>query len=152
MSSSRPEKRNFLRHPINVPILISEAQRKKPNTSTSLNVSQGGLCFFFTERLSKGTPVKITIPVKEKRFRIRAKVVYSEKDGRSGFFKTGVSFVDYLSAFQAKLAEEMLEILEYRKKMARESGRDVSEEEAAKKWIGKFSKFFPKFFQEAHRS
>ena len=101
-----------------------------------------------TEKHSKGVPVKITIPVKEKQFRIRAKVVYSKKDGQTGFFVTGVSFMDYSSAFQAKLAEEMLEILEYRKKISRESGHEISEEEAAKKWIGKFSKFFPTFVQK----
>lgn len=144
MGLSFREKRNFLRHPINVPLLIAEEQPKNTNGSQSVNVSQGGLCFLSTNRLHKGVPLKITIPVKEKQFRIRAKVVYSKKDGQSGFFVTGVSFMDYSSAFQAKLAEEMLEILEYRKRISRESGHEVSEEDAAKQWIGKFSKFFPK--------
>ena len=81
----------------------------------------------------------ITIPVKEKTFDIRAKVVYSKEDRRSARYHTGVSFVDFPSAFKAKLAEEVLQILEYRKSMSRELGHEVSEEEAAKKWVGEYA-------------
>ena len=149
MPTSYREKRNFFRHPINVPILLlEEAKKNGDQLSESKDVSQGGLCFMATERMSKGAALRITIPVKEKRFRIKAQVVYSKKDDQTGFFLTGVSFIDYSSAFQAKLAEEMLEILEYRKKISYELGHEVSEEEAAKKWIGKFSKFFPSLRKE----
>ena len=146
--SSIKNRRNFLRHPLNVPLLVFHTQMKQEYEPHTVNVSQGGLCFLSTEKLDKGLPVDITIPVKDKRFKIKAEVVYSRKDGKTGFFITGVSFKDYSSAFQAKLAEEMLDILNYQKKLSRESGHEVPEEEAAQKWIGKFSRFFPKLFKK----
>ena len=147
MLDHNADRRNFLRHPINVPLLVS-ASKKAPQSPQCLNVSQGGLSFLSTEKLNKGLPVRITIPVKDKRFKIKAEVVYSRKDGRTGFFITGVCFADYSSAFQAKLAEEMLEILDFRKKLSAEMGHEISEEEAAQKWIGQFSKYFPKIVRK----
>jgi hypothetical protein len=137
------EKRNFLRHPVHVPIVIRPLRRDVAGESRSLDVSQGGLSFLWTKKLSKRALVHVTIPVKDKLFTVKGKVVYSEKNTGSVHFRTGISFADRDSAFQAKLAEETLEILEYQKKISREAGRSVSEEEAAAEWIYKYAKFFP---------
>ena len=87
--------------------------------------------------------IDITIPVKEKIFDVRAKVIYSKEDKKSARFLTGVSFTDFPSAFKARLAEEVLQILEYRKTISRELGHEVSEEEAASKWVRDFASRFP---------
>ena len=79
---------------------------------------------------------------REKFFDVQAKVVYSKEDRRSARFSTGVSFVDFPSAFKARLAEEVLQILEYRKSISRELGHEVSEEEAAKKWVSHYADQF----------
>lgn len=99
----------------------------------------GGLNFVWPKKLTRGLLLDITIPVKEKMFDIRAKVVYCKEDRRTARYSTGVSFIDFPSAFKAKLAEEVLQILEYRKSMSRELGHDVSEEDAAKKWVSEFA-------------
>ncbi len=75
------------------------------------------------------------IPVKQKTFEVTGRVVYSKEDRKTGRFRTGISFVDPSSTFTAKLAEEALEILEYQKKISKELGHAISEEEAAKQWI-----------------
>ena len=145
MEQTHSEKRKYYRHPITVPILIHQLSETDPNTSESINVSQGGLSFLWTRRLTKGTSLAVTIPVKEKLFEIKVQVAYCRKDDQTGLFQLGVAFIDYASAFQAKLAEEAIEILEYRKKLTLEFGHDVSEEEAARKWILRYAEFFPKF-------
>ena len=71
-------------------------------------------------------------------------MAYCEKYRDTGLFRTGAAFIDHMSAFHAKLAEETIEILLYRKKISEEAGRDVPEEEAAKEWIKKYAAFFPK--------
>ena len=136
------EKRHFFRHPIHVPIKLRVAAASQSYPSQSTDISLGGLNFSWSRKLSKGTMIDIAIPVREKTFDIRARVVYSKEDRRSARFSTGVSFVDFPSAFKAKLAEEVLQILEYRKSISREAGREISEEEAARKWVGEYAERF----------
>ncbi len=68
--------------------------------------------------------------------------MYSKEDRKTGAYRTGVSFHDPCSALRAKLAEEALKILEYRKTLSKELGREVSEEEAAEKWIKEYAEQF----------
>lgn len=86
----------------------------------------------------------LTIPVKEKWFDIRARVAYSRILTLDSNYEIGVQFMDTPSAFRARLAEEVIQILEYRKKLSRELGRDVSEEEAARQWVTENASSFPK--------
>ena len=142
MSTATKEKRRFFRHPISVPIRLRVSDNEQTYPSHSSDISLGGLNFSWSKKLSRGTLLDITIPVKEKMFDIRAKVVYSKEDRKSARFRTGVSFIDFPSAFKAKLAEEVLQILEYRKSISRERGYEVSEEEAAKQWVSSFAERF----------
>ena len=129
------EKRRFLRHPIHAPIQLDVERQKNLKAVESSDLSLGGLSFLWAKRLSKGEVLRIGIPVKQKLFEVVGRVVYAKEDRKTGRYRTGVSFVDPSSTFKAKLAEEALEILEFRKKISKELGHSVSEEEAAKQWI-----------------
>jgi hypothetical protein len=87
--------------------------------------------------------------VKDKLFDIKSRVSYTKEDRKSGKFRTGVCFADYSSAFMARLAEQMLEIIQYRKDLSRELGREISEEDAANEWIQKHAASFPQTGQIA---
>ncbi len=132
----RRDKRFFFRHPIHMPILLHPSEnREAERFSETGDISLGGLRFLWPERLSPGTAVNIEIPIKEKNFAVAGTVAYSKQDKRMYGFQTGVTFTDLPSAFRAKLAEEMLEIMEYRKKVSEKLGVEITEEEAAKRWV-----------------
>lgn len=143
MRTSGKERRKFFRHPIRVPIRLRLRSRADEVASQSLDLSLGGLNFVWPRKLTRGTLLDISIPVKEKLFELRAKVVYSKEDRKTARYSTGVSFVDFPSAFRARLAEEVLEILEFRKTISREAGHEVSEEEAASQWVRERASRFP---------
>ena len=138
------EKRSFYRHPVNVPIQLRIEKAPDAYVSESKDISLGGLSFVWPSRISKGSLLTISIPVKEKVFDVRARVAYSKSYKKSNQYRTGAAFIGSPDAFKAKLAEEVLQIIEYQKSISRELGYELSEEEAAKKWIssyaGKFSK------------
>ena len=136
------EKRAYYRHPIRVPMKLHLSRQKQVVETPSSDISLGGLSFLWRDRLAKGNLLDINIPVKEKIFLIKAKVVYSREDRKTGRFKTGVLFCDSPSAFRAKLAEEALEIMEYQKKISAIVGYEISEEDAAEQWIQKFASSF----------
>ena len=142
VTTTAKEKRRFFRHPIGVPLKLRISEKEQPLRPMTSDISLGGLNFSWPKRLSKGTLLDISIPVKEKTFDVRAMVVYSKEDPRSARYRTGVSFVDFPSAFKAKLAEEVLLILEYQKTISRELGHDISEEEAARKWVSEYAHHF----------
>ena len=143
MSRSHSEKRRFYRHPIRVPIQLRLIEDEQVSSKTA-NISLGGLCFFWKDKLEKGKLLSVSIPVNETLFEgIQAKVTYSRQDKVVDLFKTGVSFLDAPSAFKAKLAEEALQILQYQKELSRTQGVKISDEEAADLWIERFAKYFP---------
>ncbi len=142
MLQSPQEKRKFFRHPITAPLKIRPAREENPVLTETQDLSLGGLSFFWRKRLSKGSLVDISIPIKNKLFEIKTRVAYSKEDRKSGNYRTGVAFIDYPSAFKAKMAEEALEIMEYRKKLSEEENRNISEEEASRRWVKNFADHF----------
>ncbi len=140
------EKRRFRRHPLHVPLAVRADRDSGPSPSQSADLSEGGLSFLWPVVLPKDITLQITIPVKEKQYAVKGLVVYSVKDEESGFFRTGIRFTDASSTFTAKLAEETIEILDYRKKISVELGREITEEEAARRWVSKYAESFARLF------
>ena len=140
----RREKRHFFRHPLNAPIQLRMEKGADAYVSESKDISLGGLSFVWPSRLSKGSLLTLSIPVKEKVFDVKARVAYSKGYKKSTQYRTGVAFLNPPDAFKAKLAQEVLQIIEYQKTISRELGYELSEEEAAKKWISSYAKKFSK--------
>lgn len=143
MVVSFKEKRSFIRHPIHTPLQLHIPTEAAPIPSEAVDLSLGGLSFLWRNRLPRGENINLDILIKEKIFSINARVVFSKEDRKTGKYRTGVCFVDRPSAFKARIAEEALEIIEYRKNLSKELGRSVTEEEAAKKWVQRFAAEFP---------
>jgi c-di-GMP-binding flagellar brake protein YcgR len=140
------EKRKFCRHPLNKPIEYQTFHTKTADKTATVDISEGGISFLAERPLARGAKVHIRIPVGDQVFKLQAQVAYCNQSSQRSLYRTGVAFLDPESAFRAKLAEEMIRIDEYRKKISKELGRDVSEEEAARKWIEKYAKSFSYLF------
>ncbi len=138
----RREKRQFFRHPINVPIQLKMERSEDSYLSESKDISLGGLSFVWPSRLSKGSVMMLSIPVREKVFDLKVRVAYCKNYKKSNQYHAGVSFLNSTDMFKAKLAEEVLQIMEYQKTVSRELGYDLSEEEAAQRWVSKYAEKF----------
>ncbi|MEI8345057.1 MAG: PilZ domain-containing protein [Candidatus Omnitrophota bacterium] len=139
----RKEKRAFYRHPIHLPIDLRFDENSGATASNTDDVSLGGLRFLWPHPLNAGTLVDIDIPVKEKRFTVKGRIAYSRQNKKESGFQTGITFADAPSAFKAKLAEEVLDILEYQKRLTSDLGHNIPEEEAAARWIAEKARSFP---------
>lgn len=143
MKQAPEQRRRFFRHPINVPIKLKLLPDEKNYSSATKNISLGGLCFHWPKELPKGSKVSIEIPIGEKNFDLNARIVYTKESREHSDFSIGVVFTDFPSSFKARLAEEILRIMEFRNKLRRELGSDLSEEEAAERWIAEYARKFP---------
>lgn len=139
-------KRKFYRHPIKVPIRLTQIKATVAAPSKSEDISEGGLSFYWPDALPEGAHLELAIPVEKHLFRMEAHVAYSKRDNAMGLYKTGVCFKDPTSAFRAKLAEEIIKIRAYREKMETLRGQAFSEEEAAARWISRNAEAFAKLF------
>lgn len=110
--------------------------------SRSRDICEGGLCFLWDDYLETGIPVHITIFMKAARFELNGRVAYSKREKDTGYYRTGLTFMDADNAFKAKLAEETREILDYQQMVSRVQGHEVPVEEAAEEWIAKYAERF----------
>ncbi len=144
MIQSSSDKRRFYRHPLSVPIEYQEQAHK--NRSSTVDISEGGLCFISEKSFTKGSALHLRIPVGDQVFKVEGHVAYSERVISQNRYRVGVIFRDSSNAFQAKLAEEMLQVKLYQKKISSELGYEIPEEEAARRWIEKYAKQFGELF------
>ena len=140
------EKRKFIRHLLVSPLEYKVAESDVSGKTETVNVSEGGLLFMAKEEVPEGTNIDIQMPLYEKVFHIKAKVVHSVKDTESGLHRIGVAFSSYSDAFKVKLIEQIYLIEEYRVLRSLQLGREVTLQEASQEWIKRYSERFKKLY------
>lgn len=135
--------RSYIRHPTDVPIELSPADRMSDDRSRIKDVSVGGLSLKSDIALELQALIKIKIPLVEPPFETLGKVVWCKKNKCD--FEIGVKFIDEQDAFAARMVEQICHIEHYRIKVKENDGRDLNIEEAAQEWIEKYARDFPSF-------
>lgn len=132
--------RKFIRHTADVPIEVRTVEGGAA-MAQGLNVSHGGLAFVSELCPDPEATIEITIPDVDPPFQAHARVAWCrpEADG----FLVGVQFLDATDAFRARMVEQVCTIERYREEVREQEGRELSTQEAAAEWIGKFAGRFP---------
>jgi len=146
--------RAYIRHPSEFPIELGSAEQREPpgrveargsareqTKERLLDVSVGGLCCLSHSAYAQGDRIMVRIPVGEPPFAAEGTVAWCRPE--NGRYRIGISFDDPTLAFSARMVEQVCHIGRYHKYLM-EQGREVSEEEAALEWIGKYAKLFPR--------
>ena len=137
--------RKFIRHPAGVPIEVTldwaEDENDETVDQTITNVSLGGLAFVSHKPLELLERVRICIPVLNEENYLVGNVVWCEKAG-SGY-EIGIEFEKSRDAFRLRMIEQICHIEHYRKEIAKQEGRELNPQEAAKEWIAKYAGEFP---------
>lgn len=141
------ERRHFIRHPICYPLEFEHAPKKIKEKTKTLNVSEGGLLFLSRHNLKKGEIIILKMPLQNKIFKVKAKVMHSTKDVESAnLYNIGVSFYRYSDAFKVKLIEQLYLIDEYRILRSLQLGYEVTMQQASEEWIKRYSKRFARLY------
>lgn len=140
------ERRRYIRHLLVNPLEFKVEEREEPEKAETLNVSEGGLLFTSKTKVTPGAVIQIQLPLYEKTFKIKAKVVHSRKDAVPGLYRIGVEFLTYSDAFKVKLIEQIYLIEEYRVLRSLQLGKDMSLQEASREWIKKYSETFERLY------
>lgn len=140
------ERRRFIRHLLVSPLKYKITGESDFNETETINISEGGLLFMTTKEPPLDVVINLELPLYEKIFRIKAKVIHTKKDAETGLFKVGVSFSSYSDAFKVKLIEQIYLIEEYRVLRSLQLGKEISLNEASKEWIKRYSERFKKLY------
>jgi hypothetical protein len=135
--------RQFIRHPLDVPVEIRTDQRSPAAAFHTHDISLGGLAVHSAVPVEPGAMIEVRISYVEPAFEARARVAWCRpRRGGSGH-EVGVSFLDAEDVFRARMVAQVCYIEDYRRAIAREEGREMSSEEAAGEWIAKYASKFP---------
>jgi len=127
--------RQFIRHPVTLPIEVSQM------AAEAYCLGIGGLALRCDRSAEPGSFVHLRIPSVTPEFEVDAKVVWCRC--AEGDIELGVEFLSADDAFRVRMVEQVCHIENYRQEIRAAQGRELSFEDAAVEWIGKFSAKFP---------
>ena len=136
-----PERRQYTRHRISVPLTVRAASEGAELRSTVGDLSEGGLCFACSTPFETGASIEVSLPIADVRFTLIGTVTRSTPTDDGGYC-VAIAFLHPEVSFRMKLAEQLLRIQELRKELARERGEDVTPEEAARQWVERYAAEF----------
>ncbi|MBF0490335.1 MAG: PilZ domain-containing protein [Candidatus Omnitrophica bacterium] len=145
------EHRRFIRHPLRLPlafVIIKSADKmdQQEMRSETINVSLGGLLFPSEKSVLPESIILIKMPIENKVFNVRAKVVRCVKIPKKKLYDIAVRFSRPQEAFKVKMIEQISLIAQYRESVIKQSGKDISMEEASRQWIQKYSERFSRLY------
>ena len=145
------ENRKFIRHPMCMPLVYKilgpgKKDDMEAERAQTLNVSLGGLLFSSKKMVKAGTRIVINMPFEDKMFKVKALVVRCTRNAETTLFDIGVSFQRIQEAFKVKMIEQIYLIAEFRDLLSLQTGRQVSLEDASKKWIKRYSARFKRLY------
>jgi hypothetical protein len=133
--------RKYVRHPTQVPIEIDvDESNLERIDSNMLDISAGGLAFCVPRTLSMGARLTISLPELWPNYQAQGFVVWCHEVG--DHFEAGIKFAEASEAFKARMVAQFCQIQDYKRTMQLNEGRDLSSEEAAREWIGRYAEEF----------
>jgi len=132
--------RRYIRHPSEIPISIQSTEYS--GQMKLKDISLGGLCIQVRQCLPKNSEISIRISVLAPSFQAQGHVVWCRHLGPERAL-LGVCFADQETAYAVRMVEQVCHIERYRQRISEERGRDISSEEAAQEWIGRYAARFP---------
>jgi len=134
--------RQFIRHPVDLPVQIGAENLHGPAAAHAHDISAGGLAVHVDRAVAPGAHVRIRIPYVQPAFEADARVAWCEPSEIDGY-ELGVTFLDAEVAFLARMVEQVCHIEDYRQSVGRVEGRQLTAEEAAMEWIERYAGEFP---------
>jgi len=137
--------RQFIRHPIDVPVEIDIEQDPTwgAGNGRTQDVSAGGLALHVAQPVLPGRQVLLSIAYVEPPFQAQAQVAWCRPDDSADGYELGLSFLDAEVAYMARMVEQLCHIEDYRRSTLRSSGRELTLEQAAIEWIEQYAEQFP---------
>lgn len=140
--------RSYIRHPSDIPIQIDVDNEKtvaigQAKGQQLSNISHGGLAFNASRAFATGAVISLKISVVQPAFEAKGLVTHCAQEGEH--YVIGIEFISKDSLFVARMVEQICHIEHYKREVAKNEGRELTGEEAAKEWIERYAASFPQW-------
>ncbi|TVP54626.1 MAG: PilZ domain-containing protein [Halomonadaceae bacterium] len=139
MATTAPHARNFIRHPLDMPIEVLPGSGQQ-ESGEMINLSLGGVAFQCPNAHAPGTDVTLRIACCNPVAEVSGQVAWCEPEGR--LFDVGVAFYNPGDAYKMRMVEQACHIQQYRLDRVIEDGCYLSLDEAAREWIVRYARRF----------
>ena len=126
-----------IRHPDEFPIELN-MQDSKPNPLTPAIFQ---LICHSSQPYSYGDAIAIKIPSVANHLEVRGTIQSCE--GQNGYYELEIGFNSEDSLMRIRMLEQLCYIQRYRRHILSTEGRDLTDQDAALEWIGKYAHLFP---------
>ncbi len=134
--------RHFIRHPTDIPINCVLKDRYYCVHNAVLDVSAGGLRFATDHYIPPGESIHVNIYVEDPSFEADCEVKWCRQV--ESLYHVGVNFLTESEAFSFRMIEQVCHIEHYKRQVLTEEGREINGEQAAREWIAKYARSFPR--------
>jgi hypothetical protein len=136
-----PGDESYIPHPKEIPVRVS-VRDAQGTAFRGLEIpGLGGVRLISQKPYRPGLSIDLDVRICGEWRRLRGLVV-SLKDLPSGY-EVGIGFQSRIDAFEGRMLEQACHIESYKLGIWRTQGRDITVEQGAREWIGRFSATFP---------
>ena len=133
------ERRNFFRHPVDVPIQIFPQRLQTGEHVPMSDIGEGGIAFQTNVFFENGARLKVRIPHVHPPFEAVGVVCWHRS--LDDQLEVGLMFLNEVTPFRVRMVEQICQIEKYRNQLQIE-GHAVSFQKAASEWVEKFAADF----------
>ncbi|MFC1750241.1 PilZ domain-containing protein, partial [Pseudomonadota bacterium] len=135
----RMQERAFIRHPLDVPIELSRAQKTIAFSSKLHNFSMEGACFESDTAIALGECVQLQVPGVEGQPERTLEGIVVWCCEKAGKYDVGVKFRDDNELINTQMLKQLSRLECFKEEIKRSEGRDLTGEEAVKEFIAYMS-------------
>lgn len=132
---------SYIPHPREIPVRVTVRKASGTVFRRLENPGLGGIRLICQQPHRPGLLVDLDVRVCGEWRQLRGLVV-SLRDVEAGY-EVGMGFLSRSDAFEGRMIEQACHIESYKQGISRTQGRNISAEQAAREWIGRFSATFP---------
>lgn len=136
------EIRRYVRQVTGIPmeVTLDYSNNFSAGSDTITNISLGGLALAAEDPIDINESIKVRCPILNNDAQLSGKVIWCEKS-RHGY-EIGLEFDDPAQIERMRIIDQIIDIEKFRNQVAKQEGRRLSSEQAAREWISQYTGIF----------
>lgn len=133
------EIRRYVRQVTGIPMVVTldHSKNLSADGDTISNISLGGLALVAEDPIDINESIKVRCPILNNDAQLSGKVIWCEKSQNG--YEIGLEFDDPAQIERMRIIDQIIDIEKYRNQVARQEGRHLSSEQAAREWISQYT-------------
>jgi c-di-GMP-binding flagellar brake protein YcgR len=136
------EIRRYVRSVMGIPVevKIDYSDNLDDDDDTITNISLGGLALVSEDPIDLNESIRVACPHLNNDAKLSGKVIWCQKS-RQGY-EIGLDFDDPTALERMKIIDQTIDIERFRKTVEDREGRQLSDEQATKEWVSRYTGTF----------